>query len=172
MEDLAPDFQQYADKADFYLKREVFKGTPLTGQMLANSAQQAYLQTGVLVPVQLALAQGQFESHFGTDKNSKRDFINNPFNIGAQDKGNTMKFGSTSEGVDAYYKTMASDYLSTKDVTTLLKDFTNMDGNRYASNKNYESDISKQMTFIDKFIGAMDKAVQGQKQSGIGVLKQ
>ena len=166
---MEPDFQQYAEQADFYLKRDVFKGTPLTGQMLASGAQQAYLKTGVLVPVQLALAQGQIESGLGRKGRNPKT---NPFNIGEYDNGTKIRFTDAQDGINAYFNTMATDYLSNKDMNTLLKSFTNTEGNRYASDKDYENKISSQIKFIDKFIMAMDKAVQGQKQSGIGVLKQ
>lgn len=166
--DLLPDFGQYAEQADFYLKRDIFKGTPLNGQMLSDAAQRSYLKTGVLVPVDLALAQAQFETKMGTlGRNPKV----NPFNIGEYDKGTKIKFSNLQEGIDFYYNTMATRYLSNKDVPELLTNFVNLEGNRYASDKNYETKISNQIGFINKFILAMDKAVQGQKQFGIGALK-
>lgn len=147
-----PDFDAYANVAQRYLNRldphtgqSLFRGTPLTGQMLANGAKQTYLQTGTIVPVELALSQAQIESSMGR---TGRNPITNPFNVGEFDAGTTQKFQWPQNGVNAYYNLMANDYLKGRTADDLKKNFVNSKGLRYASNPKYESQVGDQMDFI------------------------
>jgi len=152
-------FAKYADDAQKYLNRDAFKGTPITGQMLADSARQAYDKHGKIVPVDLALSQAQFESDMGR---KGRNPSSNPYNVGEFDEGTKKTFKSTKDGVSAYYNLMAKDYLSSKTPEQLFQNFTNKDGNRYASNKQYEQGLRDQSDYIRKFIGSAP-AVQNNK---------
>jgi len=144
-------FKEYSKEADMYLSRDVFNGTPLTGDLLAFGARKAYEKYGVLVPLELALSQAQHESSMGTKGLSSK---NNPFNVGEFDNGTYIKFNSTKDGVDAYFNLIASDYLKNKNVNELLSKngFVNYLGKRYASATNYESNIKDQMIFIRNWI--------------------
>lgn len=142
-------FIEYETRADVYLSRDVWKSSPLTGEMFAKGAREAYNKYGVLVPVELALAQAQFESHFGTTGLSP---VNNPFNVGEYDNGTVLRFNSPQEGINAYYNLMAKNYLNDKTVDELLTNFVNKNGDRYASNPKYEEKIGKQFSFNKKWI--------------------
>ena len=141
------DWAGYNKVAKAYLARPNFKGTPITAEHLSQSAKETYEATGVFLPVELALSQGQFEGHMGTKGRSP---ATNPFNVGEYDDGTKMTFKDTKAGVKAYYDLMASDYLKTNSVEGLMKNFVNKNGDRYASNPDYESDISGQMSHIRK----------------------
>lgn len=143
----APDFGAYAQAAQTYLNRPVFQGTPLTGQMLAQAAAQVYKQTGTVVPVELALAQGQMESHMGTKGRNPRT---NPYNVGEFDAGTMQRFATPQDGVNAYYNLMANNYLKGKTADDLRTNFVNTAGKRYASNPQYEQMVGGQMDFIKK----------------------
>lgn len=142
-------FAEYENRATIYLSRDNWNNSPLTGEMFAKGAREAYEKYGVLVPVELALAQAQFESHFGTTGRSPK---NNPFNVGEYDNSTEMSFTSPQEGVTAYFNVMASDYLKDKNVEQLLTNFVNYDGKRYASNPTYEKEIGNQMSYNKKWI--------------------
>lgn len=145
-----PDWDSYKNDAEDYLSRDMFKNSPLTAEHLATGAKTAFTQTGIAVPVELALAQGQFESMMGTKGRSP---VNNPFNIGEFDEGTKMSFNNTQEGVNAYFRTMANDYLKGSNLDNLMSEFVNMDGNRYASDPDYEDKLSGQIEFIRKRLG-------------------
>jgi len=150
----APNWNAYAENAQTYLSRPVFKGTPLRGDLLAKSAQKAYEETGTEVPLELALAQAQFESGMAR---KGRNPTTNPYNVGEYDEGTKLKFKTIEEGIDAYYKTIARDYLKDKDLTELMVSFTNKAGNRYASNPEYEKQLKEQIAYINKFLASKKK---------------
>jgi len=142
-------FISYQEKADLYLKRKYFKGTPITGQMLAKSAKKAYDSTGILLPLELALSQAQWESGMGLKGRSPKT---NPFNIGEYGYKTVFKFKTTQEGIDAYYYLLTTKYLKCKSVDELLKNFVNCNDNRYAYGKKYEARVKKQYYFIKKWL--------------------
>jgi hypothetical protein len=145
-------FLDYEKRANFYLLNK-FKDSPIKGYMLATSAKDAYLSTGVFLPVELALAQAQIESGMGM---VGRTPDKNPFNIGEYDTHTEMRFKNTYEGVNAYYKYMTSNYLSCKPIDILLKNFTNCNGYRYASKQNYEEELSNLYLYIVKYTSVKD----------------
>lgn len=147
-------FQDYGKKAQQYLDRDVFLGTPITGEMLAKAARDTYAKTGKIIPLNLALAQAQFESAMGM---KGRNPLTNPYNVGEFDEGTKQRFNSTQEGISAYYDLMAKDYLNNKTADDLLKNFVNKRGSRYASNKEYEKGLKKQMEYIDRYLGDTKK---------------
>jgi len=154
-------FDDYEKRVAAYLSRPNYKNSPLTAEMFSNGARKAYEKHGILIPAELALAQAQFESHFGT---TGRSPVNNPFNVGEYDDRTAMTFDSPQEGIDAYFDLMVTDYLSDKTVEELLNNFVNKDGKRYASNRKYESDIKNQYEYnkkwIDKNLGIENQSTQ------------
>lgn len=142
-------FKEYERRATIYLSRPIFNGTPLKGHMLALCARNAYDSTGVVLPVELALAQAQWESGMGREGKSPK---NNPFNLGEHDNGTVKWFKSTFEGTQSYYYWMCKTYLKCKNVDDLFVNFVNCDGNRYASHVNYESIIRDQYYINKKWI--------------------
>jgi hypothetical protein len=141
-------FKDYKIKAKIYLSQEKFKGSPIKAYMLADCAKDAYLLTGVFLPVELALAQALLESSMGTKGRSP---INNPFNIGEWDEKTVLTFNTTYEGVKAYYKYMTSNYLKCKPIDLLFKNFTNCHGYGYAGH-DYGEKIAKLYFSIEKYI--------------------
>jgi hypothetical protein len=129
-------FTDYKIRAERYLKRPIFKGTPIRPEILTLCARNAYDSTGILLPVELALAQAQWESSMGLEGKSPK---NNPYNVGETDNGTVKYFKSTFDGVQSYYYLMCNNYLRCKSVESLLIDFTNCNGRRYASIETYES---------------------------------
>ena len=146
------DWDAYRNSADKYLARKEFKGTPITGDMMMNSAKNSYMKHGVIVPLNLALSQGQFETKFGTDSSGRPNYRNNPFNVGEYDKKTVYKPKNTEEGIGRYFDLMAQDYLSDKDSDTLLKNFVNKKGYRYASDTEYEKKIGTQIKYINRYL--------------------
>ena len=139
----------YARDTQQYLNRPAFEGTPLTGDMMAQAAHNAYQKTMNTVPLELALSQGQFETGMGKQGRNPQT---NPFNVGEFDSGTKMTFPNTTAGVQAYYDLMAKDYLRKKQMAELLQSFTNYRNQRYATDPNYEKKIGTQMDFITKFL--------------------
>lgn len=149
------DWDKYAKDANEYLKRPAFKGTALTGEMLASSARKAYETTGKILPVEFVLSQGQFETMLGKNLKSSNNFFNyGNFDDVVDNKGRVIKkgqvvhFDTPQKGVDAYYNLMANNYLVNKTPDDLLKNFVNTAGNRYASDPQYENKIKGQIQHI------------------------
>jgi len=139
-------FKDYEKRANLYLKD--FE-TPIDSEMLSLAAHNAYDSTGMLVPLELALAQAELESKLGTKgKSPKR----NPFNIGEHDSGTTLWFETTFEGIQAYYFFISKKYLKCKNLNTLLKNFSNCNNKRYASSIEYESKLKYLIKKINKKI--------------------
>lgn len=144
-----PDWNSYAGKAQQYLSRPVFQGTPLTGKTLASSAKKAYEKTGRIVPLELALSQAQFETSMARKGRNPKT---NPFNVGEYDKGTKIRFKTLQEGVDRYYDLIANDYLPDNNYEKLLNNFVNKRGLRYASDPLYEKKLRGQVNTIRSFL--------------------
>lgn len=142
---LAVEYNIYKNNADSVLLSEK---TKMTGQMLADAWLETKTNYGVDVPVSLALAQAKLESSYGTSKLAVEK--NNPYSL----KGSkSYKYYSTlSDGVSAYYKLMATKYLSCKNIDQLLRNFVSCSGHRYAGSKNYESTVKKEISNINQKI--------------------
>jgi len=140
-------FHDYQVRADLYIKTR-FPKSPVKGEVLALAAHNAYDSTGILLPVELALAQCQWESGMGLKGRSPK---NNPFNIGEYDSGTVVWFDNTFEGVQAYYNVMCNDYLSCHSLSELFTNFVNCNGYRYASGP-YEDLVPKQYYFIKRWL--------------------
>lgn len=137
-------FKKYTIKANLYLSRKEFSGTPIKGEMLALAAENAYDSTGILLPVELCLAQCQWESGMGLKGKSP---INNPFNVGEYDTGTVLWFDNTFAGIQSYFYFMTTKYLRCSTIDELFKNFVNCSGNRYASGE-YEKHVPKQYYYI------------------------
>lgn len=146
-------FSQYEKRAEAWLSREVFKGSPIKASMLALAARNAYDSTGVFVPVELALAQAQWESGMGREGRSPDT---NPFNIGEYDNGTVKWFKSTFEGVQAYYYQVSRTYLRCRTLDELFTSYVDCSGHRYASTETYEETISNEYYHIKRWI---DKSI-------------
>lgn len=98
--------------------------------------------TGFDLP--LLLAQMQCESNFGLN-GARCKQTNSPFSVGLYDNGkNIVKYASQDEAIDAYIRLMQNNYLvNGKTVDDMLAPggFVNKDGNRYASDPQYENKI-------------------------------
>lgn len=147
-------FTDYKKRADLYLSRSIFKGTPLSGDIMSLCARNAYDSLGVLLPVELALSQAQWESGMGREGKSP---VNNPFNIGEHDSGTVKWFQSTFEGTQEYYYYMCRDYLRCRTVDQLFINFVNCNGKRYASKPTYETTIRNQYYMIKKWLSVAMK---------------
>lgn len=142
-------FKDYELRANVYLSRAEFTGTPLNGKLLTLCAKNTYEATNVLVPVELALLQAQIESSMGRAGRSPE---NNPYNIGESTSGTTMWFDSTFDGTQAYFNLMAKKYLRCKSVEELLLNFTNCEGHHYAEAGEYEIKMSSEYVRIKMWI--------------------
>ena len=95
------------------------------------------------IPISFALAQGEIESHFGTTGLAYR--TNSVWNVGAYDSYSlsdiTYKFSNPNNSVVPYLELLISNYLPDKTVEDLLDNFVDINGNRYATDKYYESKL-------------------------------
>lgn len=102
--------------------------------------------TGKDVTPEFIISQVQIE---GGLTGKGRSYNTNPFNIGEYDDGTYASFEDKTKGLDAYVKAMSEDYLiDDVDEDVLLSNFVNKEGNRYASDKEYETKITNQIDFI------------------------
>lgn len=141
-------FTEYEIHANLYIS-EKYPDSPIKGGMLSLAAHNVYDSTGILVPVEFALAQAQIESSMGTKGKSP---INNPYNVGEYDSGTVKWFNNTYDGIEAYYFLISRRYMKCKSIHMLFKSFTDCAGRRYASSLGYEVEIEKQYQYIRKFI--------------------
>jgi len=142
-------FADYKIRADLWLSRDNFDGTPLTGDILSLAARNAYDSTGILLPVELALTQAQLESSMGRRGKSPK---NNPYNIGEHDSGTVRWFKSTFEGTQSYFYYMCRNYLRCRDVDDLFVNFVNCSNHRYASSPTYEQNVRNQYYVIKRWL--------------------
>lgn len=102
------------------------------------------------IPVTFALAQGEVESHFGTKGLACR--TNSIWNVGAYD-GHSIsdiqhKFNNPNDSVIPYLDLLVNNYLPNKTVEDLLENFIDINGNRYATDKYYESKLKSTLEYI------------------------
>jgi len=142
-------FKDYEKRANLWLERPIYEGTPMKGDMMALCAINAYDSTGILLPLELALAQAQWESGMGREGKSPDK---NPYNVGERDSGTVKWFESTFDGVQSYYYYMCNDYLRCKTPEQLFVNFTNCNGKRYASSTEYELHISGTYYHIKRWL--------------------
>jgi hypothetical protein len=123
----------------------------ITGNMLASGAVKAYKIFGRYVPPELALSQLLLEGGINSDPTSRPVRTRNPFNVGNVDSGANVNYDSVQVSIDVYYKLIASKYIGKgKTVQSLLTNFVNKSGNRYASSANYETHLASIIPKINK----------------------
>lgn len=131
------------------------------GKSPVNADQILAVADKYQIPVELILAQGIHESHFGTKGRAAR--TNNIFNVGNTTPGDSLPmnhpdkskydhhFNTWDEGLDAYGKLISSRYLKGKSVDDLMSNFVNASGNRYAENKDYEKNLSQTIKGFSRY---------------------
>ena len=92
------------------------------------------------------LAQGEIESHFGTKGIGAK--LNNVFNVGVFDNisykkiSKRYKYDYPNESIRPYLKLLTEKYLvNGKNEDSLMFKYTDVNGNRYASDTNYEEKL-------------------------------
>lgn len=104
------------------------------------------------VDICFVLSQAEIESHFGTKGIASK--LNSVFNVGiydgktAEEIDNKYKFDYPNESIESYLKLLNGRYLVNKTEQDLMKKFVDINGNRYASNPNYENMISDKYKYI------------------------
>jgi predicted nucleotidyltransferase len=127
-----PDaFKLYAEICQNFIdKRNPNAG--VDGQMMAECSKRYFSQG--YVPPELALAQLALEGGLSKNQTVRPRRTKNPFNVGNTDSGKNKYFSTVQEGVCAYYDLMVRRYLTGgKKAGDLLRNFVNVNGNRYAS---------------------------------------
>lgn len=132
------EYYTYLETADSILTKY---NTKMTGKMLADAWHSTLENFGVDVPVTLALAQAHLESGFCRSELSRQK--NNPYSL--RSGKSYAKYSSLQQGIDSYYKLIAKNYLSCKNIEQLLNNFSTCDGYRYAGSRNYEIKLKSQI---------------------------
>lgn len=124
-------FKLYAEICQNFIdKRNPNAG--VDGQMMAECSKRYFSQG--YVPPELALAQLALEGGLSKNQTVRPRRTKNPFNVGNTDSGKNKYFSTVQEGVCAYYDLMVRRYLTGgKKAGDLLRNFVNVNGNRYAS---------------------------------------
>ena len=144
-------FRAYADICNKFIKTRSSNLLNITGEMLASSARKTYKLYKKLIPPELALAQLTIEGGFSEDPNARPIKTKNPFNVGNVDSGENVSYNSVQGAIDKYYMLIASQYLSGgKTPTDLIQNFVNKEGNRYASETNYEKGLNQIVGQVNK----------------------
>ena len=146
------NWEIYRKRGDIYLSRGRFKPSPISGDILSDCARETYKTYGVFIPVELVLAQAQWESGMGLKGRSPK---NNPCNLGEYSNKTVLRYKSTKEGILAYYKLITTNYLDCgrKTIFDLFDNkFKDINGHKYAGSDTYGKRIKKQYHFIVKWI--------------------
>ena len=136
--------KKYAYICQQFIERRQSNPLGITGDMMARGAQSVYVNTpNKYVPPELALAQLALEGGVGAKPSARPVKTKNPFNV-----GNTVKSSKTyptvQDGINAYYRLIATNYLSKgKTATDLIKNFVNKNNQSYvgSSDGNYERQL-------------------------------
>ena len=103
------------------------------------------------IEVKFALAQGEIESCFGTKGLAIK--TNSVWNVGAYDgysysKIMNYKYSHPNESIEPYLKLLYEKYLTNEVEEGLLRNFVDHNGNRFASDKNYEERLKYKYKYI------------------------
>ena len=104
------------------------------------------------IEVKFVLAQGELESHFGTKGLASK--TNSVWNVGAYDGQlsskimGTYKYSHPNESIEPYLKLLYEKYLTHEVEEGLLRNFVDHNGNRFASDKNYEERLRYKYKYI------------------------
>lgn len=104
------------------------------------------------VDICFVLAQGEVESHFGTKGIASK--LNSVFNVGIYDNKTVeqiesqYQFDCPNKSIEPYLKLLTNNYLINKLEQDLMQKFVDINGNRYASDKDYEIKVSSKYKSI------------------------
>ena len=102
------------------------------------------------IPITFTLAQGEIESHFGTKGLAYR--TNSVWNVGAYDGHSIVdishKYNNPNDSIIPYLDLLTNNYLPNKTVEDLFESFVDINGNRYASDKYYETKLKDKIKYI------------------------
>lgn len=115
----------------------------ITGDMISKGAIMAWEKYKKYIPPELSLGQLAAEGGLSKDSKDIPIFTNNPYNIGNTDEAVKLKkykyFPTKQDGVNAYFKLIATNYLvKGKTANDLINNFVNKNGHAYASGGEYE----------------------------------
>lgn len=102
------------------------------------------------IPITFTLAQGEIESYFGTKGLAYR--TNSVWNVGAYDGHSIVdishKYNNPNDSIIPYLDLLTNNYLPNKTVEDLFESFVDINGNRYASDKYYETKLKDKIKYI------------------------
>lgn len=104
------------------------------------------------VDIKFVLAQGEIESHFATKDIGGK--LNNVFNVGVyddftiEDINKNYKYDYPNQSLRPYLNLLRNRYLVNKLEEDLLSNFVDINGNRYASDENYEEKLRERIIYI------------------------
>lgn len=104
------------------------------------------------VDICFVLTQGEIESHFGTKGLGSK--INNVFNVGVFDGKSIYEIDKKykpdhpNESIGLYLELLTTNYLVGKVEEDLMQNYVDKNGNRYASNPDYEAMFSSKYKYI------------------------
>lgn len=134
------DYMEYALKNQGY----TLESTKLKPEVLVQKSYEHNFD----LPFMMAAAH--LESCFGANNRAQR--TNSVFSVGSYDNGkNVCTYSDPNDSVEPYIELLENDYLvNGKDTNTILNNFVNKDGKRYAKNKNYEKELKSVINRIKK----------------------
>ena len=104
------------------------------------------------IDIKFVLAQGEVESHFATRGLGAK--LNSVFNVGifdgysSREIHSNYKYSYPNESIRPYLQLLTDKYLVYKLEIDLLDNYVDINGNRYASDTNYESKLKDKYMFI------------------------
>lgn len=104
------------------------------------------------IDIKFVLAQGEIESHFATKGIGGK--LNNVFNVGvfdgytSSDVKSNYKYDYPNQSIKPYLELLTTRYLVNKLEEDLMNNYIDIDGNRYASDVNYERKLKERHTYI------------------------
>lgn len=141
---------QLVTAVDRYIQ-EIGPGSCVNGIILVDMCDKYNID------LKFALAQGHIESHFGTKGIASK--TNSVFNVMSFDDLSAQDIIAKGKGyshpdhsIEPYMKLLTTKYLIDKTEKDLFIEFVNINGERYASNKNYENQLLNIYEKIDSIV--------------------